>query len=111
MAAALMAAWMFPRGPSFEVVELVAMRGPQLARVHEGSAAELSIEMPDLADGFYRLDVVDASGGVLWSGRTSARYGRIREREPKALRAGVYWVRLYSDAGDLLREFGIESIR
>ncbi len=92
-----------------EPVDLVAMRGPQMAHVHAGNAAELRIELPDLADGEYRIEVVDSLGRAVWTGAVRAEGRRIRVSEPKPLRAGVYWVRLYTSAGKLMREFGLES--
>ena len=92
-----------------ETVELQSLRGVEMPRIHADHPADLRITVPDLPDAPYRVEVVDASGGTVWSGRAVASGRRIRVLEPKALRAGAYWVRLYSENGELLREFGLES--
>jgi Putative zinc-finger len=94
-----------------ETVDLVALRGPGSGLVHAGNSAVFRIESPDLADGPYRLEIVNASGTPIWSGATQASGGRINAAEPKSLKPGQYWVRLYSLSGLLLREFGLESVR
>jgi hypothetical protein len=94
-----------------EVVDLVSMRGAEMARMHAGRAADLRISAIGIADGVYRVDVVDWVGRVMWTGPAQSAGERMLVAEPKALRAGLYWVRLYSVQGELLREFGIDSVR
>jgi hypothetical protein len=49
----------------------------------------------------YRLEVVDAAGARLWQGVFPG------PAAPR-MRPGVYFVRLYSPAGELYREYGLE---
>lgn len=112
IAAGLAAAIFLPQSgalPPAEKVDLVAMRGAEMTHIHAGRPVDFHIELPDLLDGTYRIDVVDSGGRVVWSGPGSARGKELRVREPKALKAGVYWVRLFAAGGDEVREFGLES--
>ena len=112
IAAGVAIAALLPRlGPSLppETVKLVSMRGAEIAHLSANHAADLRIEMPDLPDGEYRVEVVDAAGGPVWSGIAWAVGNQLRVSEPKRLRSGVYWIRLYSASGELLREFGLKS--
>ena len=86
-------------------VHLLALRGAQ-AGVTAPSGSDLVLfadltGLPEAAG--YRLELVDASGGLLWSGPFAAGGARApRQRE------GVYFVRLRNAAGELLREYGLE---
>ena len=94
---------------SAETVNLAAFRDAEMARIHAGRPADLRIDIPDLPDAVYRIEVVDSIGRIVWSGKASAVTNQLRVSEPKPLKSGVYWTRLYSPAGKLLREFGLES--
>jgi hypothetical protein len=96
------------QGPA-ETVNLAAFRGVEMTHIHAGRSANLSIESPDLEAGVYRIELVNSTGGVIWTGQASAAGNQLRVHEPKSLKSGVYWVRLYSPAGALLREYGLES--
>ena len=110
IAAGIAIALLWPARPApAESVELFSMRGAEMPRIHAHHPAELKIEVPDLPDAVYRVDLVDAEGRLIWSGQVAAAEKQLRVREPKALKAGLYWVRLYSPGGELLREFGLES--
>ena len=49
-------------------------------------------------------EVVDATGQRVWFGGTPARL-------TKGLAPGTYWVRLSTDTGEPLREFGLIAVR
>jgi hypothetical protein len=92
------------------IVKLVALRGGEgdVARAPSGHPLDLVFNRMDLpADFSYRGEVIHSSGRLVWSGdvRIAAQNLTIRVHEP--LRAGAYWVRLYSSTGQLLREFGL----
>ncbi len=99
--------------PSAFPVELVALRGgegPAMARARSGAAIGIMIDTTDLDDRHaLRVAVVDASGKPVWAGdaREPNAGTRISARIDTRLRAGVYWIRLYSSRGELLREFGL----
>jgi hypothetical protein len=57
--------------------------------------------------GPYRLEIVDAAGGLQWTGTAQPVSGKLTARVEKRLGVGVYWVRLYAPSGKLLREFGL----
>ena len=86
-------------------VHLSAMRGAQ-----PGATAPAGTDMLLFADltglpptAAYRLELVDLNGRLLWSGPFAA--GGVKA---PGQRAGVYFVRLRSAGGELLREYGLE---
>jgi hypothetical protein len=111
---------------SAAAVPLVAFRGGEdLSGVHAPAATPLDLQA-DIADlpgadlpgadlpgadppgaNAYRLEVVDVAGQPIWNQTIPASRGALSAHLPKGLRAGVYWVRLYSRSGDLLREFSL----
>jgi len=99
--------------PSTSPVELVALRGgegPAMARARSGAPIGIMIDTADLDNRHgLRVAVVDANGKPVWTGdaREPAAGTRISARIDTRLRAGVYWIRLYSAGGELLREFGL----
>jgi len=101
---------------SSETITLAALRGggeAGMARAEAGRALDLSIDLQTIADfspqaGNYRLEVVDTAGAPLWTGAASAAAGKLGVRMDRRLTIGTYWVRLYSPAGKLLREFGLQ---
>jgi len=91
-------------------VMLVALRGGEgdVARAPSGRPLELVFGRTDLAtDPSYRAELVDASGRRMWSGNVRIADQHLSIRVDGPLRAGAYWVHLYSSAGQLLREFGL----
>jgi len=94
----------------FATIKLIALRGGEedSARAPVGRPLELVFNRQDLAtDISYRAEVVDSSGRQIWSGRVHIVEETFSARVDRPLRAGTYWVRLYSSAGQLLREFGL----
>jgi hypothetical protein len=107
LAALLIAVWLrshypVPLPPTATVL-LTASRGPGI-QIHAPAGTPLVLQ-PDLSGlpvwPSYRLEVVDAAGARLWEGRYPGAAA------PK-MRPGVYFVRLYSPAGELYREYGLE---
>lgn len=87
--------------PEF-AVSLSAMRGADV--IAKAPAGAVLLLHPDLT-GLpvpppYRLQLVNAAGATVWQGALPA--ARVSPR-----RAGNYYLRLYSAAGDLLREYGL----
>jgi hypothetical protein len=89
------------------VIELQAYRGGEatngVAIAPAGRPLDLKIDLADLptATG-YRVEIVDSTGRRIWFGGTPARL-------TKGLARGDYWVRLSTDTGQALREFGLRA--
>lgn len=95
-----------------QTVALAAFRGgpASLVKARAGSAIDLVIDASDLDDPRnLQIEVVNESGKLVWTGAagTVSTQGRILARVRSRLRSGVYWVRLFSTARDLVREFGL----
>ena len=99
------------RGPAIPavVVNLEATRGAAIAAqapVERQIILNLDLTgVPALAS--YRLSVVDSSGNVVWNGEARPRDGKATATLPR-LNGGIHFVRIYSAAGELLREYGLE---
>jgi hypothetical protein len=96
--------WRTPGDP--KAIALEAYRAGDsstVPRAPAGQPLDLKIDLKDLppASG-YRVEVVDASGRRVWFGGTPARLN-------KGLAPGTYWIRLFTDTGELLREFGLRA--
>ena len=92
-------------------VNLSSMRGlSPLASAPAGKPLQLSIDLPDLVStAAYRVEVVDAAGSPVWKGAVSDIDGKLVATMSKPLGKGVYWVRLYGQHAELLREFGLSA--
>jgi methionine-rich copper-binding protein CopC len=92
-------------------VKLIALRGGEdVARAPSGRPLDLEFDRRDLAaDISYRAEVVNSSGREVWSGGVQISDDNLSIRVDTPLRAGAYWVRLYTSAGQLLREFGLRA--
>jgi anti-sigma factor RsiW len=96
-------------------VELTALRGgtgPAMARARAGDSIRVVIDANDLDERHnLRIEVVDSNGKRVWSAAAAdpAQGTRISTRIGASLGAGVYWIRLYSSQGELLREFGLRT--
>lgn len=99
----------FPRTPErpAELVTLVALRGDPAHAAHApaGRPLALDIEVPDISATQCRVEVVNTAGRSVWSGTASAEPGRLRITAAP-LRAGSYFVRLYTGGTEPIREFG-----
>ncbi len=91
--------------------QLAAFRdGAEVTTTHApaGQPLELAVDLTDLPrSNAYRLEMVSAEGRRVWDSVAQASSGTLFARAPKDLKPGVYWVRLYSGPGELLREFGL----
>ncbi len=99
--------WMRPSGAATAVaVQLEALRGAQPgSRAPAGHPLALNADLAGLpAAGSYPLELVDRDGRSLWKGSTAS---------PTApgLRPGLYFLRVYSNGGELLREYGLEVVK
>jgi hypothetical protein len=56
----------------------------------------------------YRLQMVDAGGATVWQATAIAHDAKVESKIPQT-RAGTYFIRVYSPAGELLREFGLKT--
>ncbi len=97
--------WRNPGGDP-KTVELQAYRGGSSslqAIAPAGRALDLRIDLRDVrpAPG-YRVEIVDATGRRVWFGGTPALLSN-------GLGPGDYWVRLATDTGEPLREFGLHA--
>lgn len=99
--------------PSIErspaAIALFAMRGTD-TQAHGPTGRTLSLR-PDLnglpASPSYRLDIVNASGALVWQGAVSAQAQPPSALVPPQSR-GVYFVRVFLPSGQLLREYALE---
>ncbi len=92
-------------------VRLIALRGGEgdAARAPSGRPLDLVFNRTDLpADLSYRAEVLNSSGRQVWAGSVRIADQNLSVRVDRPLRAGAYWVRLYSSTGELLREFGLD---
>jgi hypothetical protein len=90
-------------------VDLAATRGPALeAKAPAGRWLLLQLDLANLpAASWYRLEMVDRSGNRVWQATVPARGTKADFKVPRTS-PGVYFVRVYRPAGELLREYGFE---
>jgi anti-sigma factor RsiW len=91
-------------------VRLVALRGGEggVAHAPSGRPLHLVFNQRDLpTDVSYRAEVLNSSGLQMWSGNVRMADESFSLQLTGPLRAGTYWVRLYSSTGQLLREFAL----
>jgi hypothetical protein len=101
--------WRSEPGP-IAPVTLAALRGNEnlpVAYAPAGRALELQVDIAGLAiEEPYVLEIVNAVGERTWKGQAAATKGRVVASVPRGMKAGVYWVRMYSGT-ELLREFSL----
>ena len=86
-----------------QTIMLNAYRG-EASQAPAGQPLDLKIDLRELPPAeAYRVEVVDATGRRVWFGGTPARL-------TKGLSPGSYWVRLSTDTGEQLREYGLSVI-
>ncbi len=99
--------WRTPLGDP-KAISLEAYRSGSLssfAQCPAGQPLNLNIDLTDVQPAVgYRVEVVDATGRRVWFGGTPARL-------TKGLAPGTYWVRLSTDTGEPLREFGLTAAK
>jgi len=88
-------------------VSLIATRANGSgAAVPAGRSLELHPDLTGLpASPAYRVEMVEGNGSPVWSGRLIPPENAV-QASPQ--RRGLYFVRVYSDEGQLLREYGLE---
>jgi hypothetical protein len=88
------------------IVNLEATRGAGIeARAPAGRRLDLALNLAGLASApYYRIEMVDRLGTPVWQGTTAQAHV-----PPRA--TGAYFIRVYSPAGELLREYGLEITR
>lgn len=96
------------RPPTPVSLALVSYRGPLTIEAPAGRPLDLSISAADVPPSpEYRVEVVNATGRLIWSDAASIGGGKLSAHVPKSLRAGQYWVRLYGRSSELLAEYGL----
>jgi hypothetical protein len=106
--------WNLRSGPDLTpaTVVLQLARGPDAAVETVAPAGQPLILETDVSQltGFpaYGVEIVTSNGERLFRSSATATEGRMRVPVSRAFRAGSYFVRLYSPAGELLREFGLQ---
>ena len=86
-------------------VSLTALRGSAGNSAPPGRELMLHPDLTGLAeDSSYRLEIVDRTGQTVRQGTLTRARNGIRVR---GLDAGLYFVRVYLPAGELLREYGL----
>ncbi|HUS06917.1 MAG TPA: hypothetical protein VMZ52_11495 [Bryobacteraceae bacterium] len=68
----------------------------------------LQLDLTDVsASPIYTVEVVNASGALIWEGKVEPAANKLTAAVPEQLAAGRYWVRLYGNSlkTDLLREY------
>ncbi len=90
-------------------VGLTVTRGVAgMAKVPALRPLVLSLDVSGLPTQSFRIDVVNSVGRLQWQGSAAASDSITRVAVP-GLRPGFYFVRAYTQAGEMLREFGLEA--
>jgi len=99
--------WMSPPESSRPLALFLATsRGSEVRHAPARRPLELSLDTTALAAfPAYQVETVDAMGRVQASAQASE--GKVRASLTKGLRPGNYFIRLYSPAHELLREYGL----
>lgn len=86
-------------------VNLEAIRGP-LVQAPAGRPLRLRLDLSGLAPAArYEVEMVDTSNRPAWQGTLDAHHPQVLIAKR---RSGTYFVRVYSPARELLREYGLE---
>jgi hypothetical protein len=84
------------------------IEGLETARAPSGKRLSLTVDLAELpAFPSYRMEIVDATGKLMWQAVAHPENGKITQPTTNGLRAGQYYVRLYAPGGALLREFSL----
>jgi len=87
---------------SVAALQLTAIRGTTTPSVEPAREMDLTLNSFPTTGGPFKVEVVDANGGNIWTGTTTSPSVAIHEK----FHPGSYFVRLYSSSGDLLHEYG-----
>jgi hypothetical protein len=105
--------WRVEPPPPPAAVLLSSLRGGEgpssMIRGPAGRPLDLDMNTDDVpvAANRYRLEMVNAAGRPVWDGMAPVSGGKLTAHVSERLKPGVYWVRLRSAEGELLREFGL----
>lgn len=93
------------------VIVLETTRGDEastLAAAPAGRPLALMLELTGIEPhAGYRVEVVDTGGQSVFQTRRAPLDNRLRATLAQGLRAGSYFVRVYADTGELLREYAL----
>jgi hypothetical protein len=97
--------WQSVRQPAVPF-DLIAMRANNTATAPGGRSLEIHPDLTGLRETpAYRLEVVDRNGKQVWHGILLTSRG---SAIVPAQSAGMYFVRIYTQAGELLREYALQ---
>jgi hypothetical protein len=97
--------------PAVEPFALVleTSRGSGMQHAPAGRKLDLSLDTRGLASfSGYTLEIVDESARLQFQSHVAAEQSVVRASLPNGLRRGTYFIRLYSPARELLREYGLQ---
>jgi hypothetical protein len=93
------------------VILLQTTRGtesPTLAAASAGKPLTLLLDLTDLQQfSEYKMEIVDAGGHPAFQSKGSPQNARLPATLTRGLAAGAYFVRVYTPAGELLREYAL----
>lgn len=108
---ALVGLWLGSRTTATQAyaVNLISTRGSGIGeKAPQNRPLNLSLELSGIAvHPSFRVEIVNRQGTVLWEGTAQPRHSKAAITVP-GMHAGLYFVRVYSPSGDLLREYGID---
>jgi hypothetical protein len=90
-------------------IVLETSRGSGMQHAPAGRRLELGLDtqgLPSFSD--CALEVVDESARLQYQSHVKAEQSVVRASLPAGLRRGTYFIRLYSPARELLREYGLQ---
>jgi anti-sigma factor RsiW len=86
-------------------IQLMATRG-EMATAAPAREFDLTLADGPRQGGPFRVEVVNVVGAKMWSGFAVGAPAGVQAKVEQRLPAGDYFVRLYSPAGTLMREYG-----
>jgi hypothetical protein len=92
------------------VILLQTTRGtenPTLAAAPAGKPLTLVLDLTDLQQSEYTLEIVDAGGHPAFQSSGAAQSNKLQITLAKSLAAGAYFVRVYAPTRELLREYAL----
>ncbi len=91
-------------------VSLNADRDLSTITVPEWRNVHVTIAHGELPDGQIQVEIANASGTVIWSGKAQAAEGKATVHLPRMMQAGSYFARIYMPGAEhsLLNEFRLE---
>lgn len=86
-------------------LQLTAIRGEM---PFSAPAREMDLTLVDVPPtaGHFRIEVLDATGRLQWSGMADSGPSGVEIKVQRQLQPGDYFVRLYDSRGDVLHEYG-----